>query len=104
MIIVINSEIIPYVNKVKYLGAWRWTLNLDEKSISYLLKMNELLSDTETYTIVNKDPTKKICSELNTILKKWKQKTILLNGHFMLVIACYRVHMVYQKSIKLIAY
>lgn len=32
---------IPYVNKVKYLGVWRWILNLDEKSIDYVLLKKE---------------------------------------------------------------
>jgi len=41
---------------------------------TYLTKMSDLLSDRETYTMVKTDPTKKIFNDLNSVLKRWKQK------------------------------
>lgn len=41
---------------------------------TYLEKMNNLLSDTNTYSIIKSDPMKKIYNKLNILLNRWKQK------------------------------
>ncbi|EFN69198.1 hypothetical protein EAG_00289, partial [Camponotus floridanus] len=40
----------------------------------YLTKMKDLLDDNNTYVVSNKDPSKRICNDLNEILKRWKKK------------------------------
>jgi len=39
----------------------------------YLDKMNDLLSDENTYIRIDKDPTKKISNELKTLLARWQK-------------------------------
>ncbi|EFN65155.1 hypothetical protein EAG_05789, partial [Camponotus floridanus] len=36
-------------------------------------KKNDLLNDSDTYMIVNRDSAKKMCNELNDILKRWQR-------------------------------
>ena len=47
------------------------TVALDKDA--YVSKMEEILSDTNTYAIVNKDPSKKLTQDLRTLLVRWKR-------------------------------
>ncbi|KAG5309967.1 MOS1T transposase, partial [Pseudoatta argentina] len=47
------------------------TVILDKDA--YVSKMKEILSDTNTYEIVNKDPIKKLTQDLRTLLVRWKR-------------------------------
>src|SRR5580765_2372334 len=47
------------------------TVALDRED--YLNKMRTLLSDNDTYTVVKKDPTRKIINGLHDILTRWKR-------------------------------
>jgi len=40
--------------------------------LEYKDKMNNLLSDEQTYALIEKDPTNKITSDLKVLLKRWK--------------------------------
>ena len=40
----------------------------------YLTKMTNMLNDTDTYIFVNKDPTRKLISQLHDMLSRWKNK------------------------------
>ena len=35
--------------------------------------MEEILSDTNTYAFINKDPSKKLTQDLHTLLMRWKR-------------------------------
>jgi len=35
-------------------------------------KIEEMLKDTETYTIINKDPTNRLTKNIREILTRWK--------------------------------
>ncbi|XP_018308772.1 uncharacterized protein [Mycetomoellerius zeteki] len=39
--------------------------------------MEEILSDKDTYEIINKDPTKKVTSELRSLLVRWKSNKFI---------------------------
>lgn len=41
---------------------------------TYNRKMTELLNDTDTYTIIEKNPVKKLERDLDNLLKSWKNK------------------------------
>ena len=47
------------------------TVALDKNA--YVSKMEEILSDTNTYAFVNKDPNKKLTRDLRTFLVRWKR-------------------------------
>ena len=56
------------------------TTNADKSSVTVALdkdacvsKIEEILSDINTYAIVNKDPSKKLTQDLRTLLVKWKR-------------------------------
>ena len=51
------------------------TVTLDKDA--YLNKMTTLLSDVDTYVLVNKDPTKKLTTALRSMLTKWKTKNYI---------------------------
>lgn len=51
------------------------TVALD--GIDYLRKIDDLLSDTSTYTVITKNPIKKIESDLISLLKNWKSKNYI---------------------------
>lgn len=53
------------------------TVALDKDD--YFGKMNELLSDSNTYTIVKKDPTNKIINNLRDLLTRWRKKEFISN-------------------------
>jgi len=42
--------------------------------VSYINKVEEILNDDNTYTVVKKNPIKSIENNLNNILKEWSQK------------------------------
>lgn len=42
----------------------------------YRLKMENMLSDITTYSIIDKDPTSQITNYLGDTLKKWKMKRL----------------------------
>lgn len=42
--------------------------------VDYLKNMDALLNDNATYTIVNKDPTKKLIRNLHELLVRWKKR------------------------------
>ncbi|KAM0724705.1 hypothetical protein ACS0PU_009089 [Formica fusca] len=46
------------------------TVALDKNA--YLVNMNKTLSDSETYVVLSKDPTKKLITSLREILTRWK--------------------------------
>jgi len=45
--------------------------------IDYILKVEQMLSDTNTYLVVKKDPTKKLTDDLHTLLSRWKNKNYI---------------------------
>jgi len=71
----------------------------------YINKIEELLNDQNTYTIVNKNPIKLIENNLNNMVKKWLQKNLFLNNSLQncdLMILSFRGHMGSRRSIRLI--
>ncbi|KYQ46837.1 hypothetical protein ALC60_14128, partial [Trachymyrmex zeteki] len=44
---------------------------------NYISKMEEILSDNNTYEIINKDPTNKLTSDLRSLLVRWKGKKFI---------------------------
>jgi len=40
----------------------------------YYRKMEEMLSDTNTYLRISRDPTKKLTTDLRSLLSNWKKK------------------------------
>ncbi|XP_025261928.1 uncharacterized protein LOC112637139 [Camponotus floridanus] len=53
------------------------TVALDK--FDYLNKVGDLLRDENTYTIINKDPTKKLISNLKELLSRWKNHGYISN-------------------------
>jgi len=49
---------------------------------TYIQKMEELLSDRETYIVVNKNPTPTIEKNLNDTLKKWLHRELISKKEF----------------------
>lgn len=43
------------------------------KKTEYTNKMNALLEDNNTYSILKKDPTKKLIRDLHDLLARWKK-------------------------------
>ena len=41
---------------------------------NYLEKMHDILHDNDTYRLIDKDPTKKLTTEIRTLLTGWKTK------------------------------
>jgi len=50
-------------------------LNRDD----YFSKMNELLSDSHTYQIIERNPIKKLSQDLRSLLTRWKKKDFIDN-------------------------
>jgi len=50
--------------------------------VSYINKVEEILNDNNTYTVVKKNPTKSIENNLNNILKEWFQKGYISKQQF----------------------
>lgn len=48
----------------------------------YLKNMDALLNDNATYTIVNKDPTKKLIRNLHELLVRWKKRKYITNAMY----------------------
>lgn len=53
------------------------TVALDQDD--YFNKMYNLLSDKDTYTMMNCDPTKKITNKLKDLLQHWRKKNYITN-------------------------
>jgi len=52
-------------------GKGHTTVALDKKT--YLMKMQSNFNDSNTYSVVNKDPTRKMINELHSLLTRWKK-------------------------------
>lgn len=66
-----------FINKhpnILFMNADKGNITVAMHRNMYLHKMNELLSDTNTYEVIVKDPTKKIISDLRSHLSRWKHK------------------------------
>jgi len=50
---------------------------------SYVQKMEELLGDIESYTVIPKNPTHSIEKNLNDILKKWLHRKFISKKEFL---------------------
>lgn len=53
-------------------------INIDD----YTTKMEQLLSDTNTYTPVKKDPTRSLTNELRSLLMKWKNNNYITEEEY----------------------
>ena len=51
------------------------TVALDKDA--YSNKMTTLLSDVDTYVLINKNPTKKLTTTLRSMLTRWKTKNYI---------------------------
>lgn len=51
-------------------------------SLYYYHKVNELLNDNDTYSVVNKNPTPTIEKQLNNMLKKWHSKDFISDNEY----------------------
>jgi len=49
---------------------------------NYLNIIEEMLNDTDTYTKIIKDPTKKLTSDIRDVLSKWKIKGYITNSTY----------------------
>jgi len=47
--------------------------------IEYMTKLENMLSDSETYDQIKKDPVKKIIKDIRTVLTGWKSKEYINN-------------------------
>ena len=56
------------------------TVALDKDN--YMNKLNEMLSDVETYTKINKDPSKNLTSKLRTLLSRWKSLNYISDSNY----------------------
>ncbi|KYN16564.1 hypothetical protein ALC57_11073 [Trachymyrmex cornetzi] len=55
----------------------------------YNSKMHEILSDHDTYIIINKNPINKIMTEIRTLLTNWKTKGYISIGyHIRIIVRC----------------
>lgn len=54
------------------------TVALDKDD--YLRKMNDLLSDSDTYIVVKRDPTNKIISSLRDLLNRWRKRDFIFSN------------------------
>lgn len=51
------------------------TVEMDR--VEYDRSMSELLSDCDTYSVVNRDPTNMMISELHGMLTRWKRRSYI---------------------------
>jgi len=56
------------------------TVALDK--IEYFNKIEEMLSDTDTYEKINKDPTKKLTNQTRELLTRWKNKEFITDNTY----------------------
>jgi len=54
------------------------TVALDKND--YYIKIEEILKDTETYTIISKDPTNRLTKDIREILTSWKNRGYIENN------------------------
>ncbi|KYQ51610.1 hypothetical protein ALC60_09284 [Trachymyrmex zeteki] len=66
-----------------YMGIYTYTIvtKADKGNVTvalnkdnYIEKMEEIVSDNNTYEVINKDPIKKLTSDLRSLLVRWKGK------------------------------
>ncbi|XP_011859234.1 PREDICTED: uncharacterized protein LOC105556743, partial [Vollenhovia emeryi] len=48
----------------------------------YNKKMNDMLGDSETYSLVQRDPTNKILKNLTSLLTRWRDKNFISQGQY----------------------
>jgi len=56
------------------------TVALDKTE--YLNKIDNMLNDTKTYSVTNKDPIKKLTKEIRELLIGWKMKGYITNNTY----------------------
>jgi len=49
---------------------------------NYLNIIEEVLNDTDTYIKINKDPTRKLTSDIRKVLARWKSKDYITNSTY----------------------
>jgi len=72
--------------------------------ISYISKVEELLNDDNTYTVVKRNPIRSIENKLNNVLKNGYKTDISLNSNssnYALVTPFYQKRMDYQRYIRI---
>jgi len=73
-LIKITNKFIKNNSNIIFTRTNKGNITIALEKTEYVNTIEQLLNDTETYDKINKDPTKKLTSEIREILTKWKKK------------------------------